>query len=497
VMNVHTGGGSVAVVSNSSSEPGHPSVDESYILLELKNQTGTDVSIKIPMGKIVYRMGDREVAYEGGGIWSKYPEGSVLLSPPEFNYNGITLTFPVINISGTSSVGGKGGASLKFEKIGTARMIYPNGYYQNPIPENITKVNITIKSEYYDAWADFFRSLALVKVFENPEEKEVMITLGTPPLSTNFSYGALASKIIVLEEKSETDSYNSSKGPYSASRSGNGSIRATKKIDIKINAIVNGNALTGGEIVGKGKITGDAYAKSTGGVKYTNKFDPVDGLELGSTAKRVQSILNEYKASNNNNDSQAGGCLDGAGNTSLDGSAGGWSADTCTMSAGNYYLTKFDLGNNDHLIFDTRAGQVTIALDAAFNLSNNVNITVEGDNPVRIYLNDMIQLGNDVLINPTGRMNSSLFQIISSDSQDIYLSNNAEFCGFIWAPDARVYINNNAHVYGAIAGGEFHLMNNQWMHFDEALKDMKTDVGVGTTVMYMYVSRNDVLATLS
>ncbi len=180
IINIDTGGGAIAVVSNSSSVAGHISLDDSYVLFELINDTATNISIMMPMGKIVYTMGDREVAYEGGGLWSKYPEGSVMLSPPEFNYNGITLTFPVINISGNSSIAGKGGSSLKIEKIGTAQMIYPNGSYQNPVSGNITRVNITIKSEYYDAWADYFKSLSLLKVSENPGDKKVIITLVTP-----------------------------------------------------------------------------------------------------------------------------------------------------------------------------------------------------------------------------------------------------------------------------------------------------------------------------
>jgi len=48
--------------------------------------------------------------------WSKYAEGSVMLSPPEFNFNGVTITLPVANISGKSSISGKGTASLRLEK---------------------------------------------------------------------------------------------------------------------------------------------------------------------------------------------------------------------------------------------------------------------------------------------------------------------------------------------------------------------------------------------
>jgi len=492
IIGVDTGGGTVSVVPDSSSE-------DSYILFELKNETDTITSIKIPMGKIVYTMGDREVAYEGGGVWSKYPEGSVMLSPPEFNYNGVTMTFPIINISGSSSISGTGTAYLKIEKKGTPEMIYPNNTYRNPIPDNVSQVSFTIKSEYYDAWADYFRSLALVKVNSSQDEKKVTVTLETPPLITNFSYGALASDEIKIKNNAEIDSYNSLIGPYAISKSGNGSIRAAKKIEIGHGAVVNGSALTGGDvtggfITGHGTITKDAYAWSFGGVTVLgNKYPPVQGLSVGSTTNLVQSKINQYRASNNNNGSE---CLTGTGNTTLNGTGSGWSGDTCTMSAGNYYLTEFKLKNNDKLIFNTQDDAVNIAVEAKMELENNVNITVNGNHPVRIYLNREIELENNVKINPTTDQTSSLFQIISSDPNEIEISNNAEYCGFIWAPEAEIEIENNAQVYGAIVGKKFELENNQEMHFDEALKNLNT-VETGTAVRYMYITRNDVVATIS
>jgi hypothetical protein len=498
IISVDTGGGAMAVVSNSSYVAGHTSADDSYVLFELMNDTATNISIMIPMGKIVYMMGDREVAYEGGGLWSKYPEGSVMLSPPEFNYNGITLTFPVINISGNSSIGGKGGSSLKIEKIGTAQMIYPNGSYQNPIPVNITQINITIKSEYYDAWADYFKSLRLVKVSENQSGKKVIVTLVAPPLATNFSYGALASTEIDMENNAKTDSYNSSKGPYSASKSGNGSIRAASLIQIKNGAVVNGSALSGADITGGGTIMKDAYARSFGGVTVLGtKYPQVDGLELASTTNLVQSKIRDYKINNNNNGSSAGGCLSGAGNATLDDSGSFWPGGKCTISAGNYYLSKFDLPNNDILTFNTGAGAVNIALAANMHLSPNVNLTVSGGNPVRIYLDNEIGIDNNVKINPTTNQSSVLFQVISSDSQVILLSNNVGFSGFIWAPGAEIDLQNNNGVYGAIVGRKFDISNNQEMHYDEALQNINTEIGTGTSLMYMYISRNNVTASLS
>jgi len=181
---INLGGGSMIVKPNSS--------EKSFVLIELKSGSNVTKSIPIEMGKTVYMLGEREIAYEGGGVWSKYPAGSVMLSPPEFHFNGVTLTLPIVNISGNSSIGGKGSASLKIEKVnndGNTTKIYPNSTLTNPIPDNVTKVNITIYSKYYDAWADYFKSINLVKVYSYPAEKKVTVTLETPPPITSKRYG--------------------------------------------------------------------------------------------------------------------------------------------------------------------------------------------------------------------------------------------------------------------------------------------------------------------
>ncbi|MDX1747231.1 MAG: hypothetical protein R3324_14945, partial [Halobacteriales archaeon] len=54
------------------------------------------------LGAMVHRTGDTEIAYQGGGVWRRGPEGGVeMVSPPEFHYRGSTLTLPIITVSGS------------------------------------------------------------------------------------------------------------------------------------------------------------------------------------------------------------------------------------------------------------------------------------------------------------------------------------------------------------------------------------------------------------
>lgn len=174
-IDLNLGGGILAVEPNGTAQD-----KKSYIVINSSN-----FSFTVPMGKIKYRLGDRVVAYEGGGVWSKYPSGgSVMLSPPEFHYNGWTLTLPVVNIKGNASVGGKGTASLIFINNGSV-VLYPNSSDKkmaNPVKDSITgKVYVNITSEFYDAWADFAKSLSYAKVSTNSTTGTAHIELTVVP----------------------------------------------------------------------------------------------------------------------------------------------------------------------------------------------------------------------------------------------------------------------------------------------------------------------------
>ncbi|MDW7727832.1 MAG: hypothetical protein SCH70_12115 [Candidatus Methanoperedens sp.] len=178
MLDVNLGGGTYTVEENATGR-------ESYLQVNIVTDSGNDF-ITLPMGKLRYRLGDRIVAYEGGGAWSKYPSGgSVMLSPPEFHYNGVTLTLPVININGSGSIGGKGNAAIKFAKSGNPVIIYPepgNPNRTNPVNgSGNSSVYVNITSEFYDAWADYARSLGYTEVSEDGANSRVNIRLTVVP----------------------------------------------------------------------------------------------------------------------------------------------------------------------------------------------------------------------------------------------------------------------------------------------------------------------------
>lgn len=162
------------------------------------------------MGKIVYTSGDRIIAYEGGGVWSKYPTGgTVMISPPEFHFNGETLTLPIMKIAGNTSVAGSTEASVSVAATNDPEILYPNtsanSLFVNPLEAD--KILIYIQSDYYDGWAEYAETLiSTTATLDNANktailELDTMPEMGTFPITQNF-------KIAQLNESNPEPIYN-------------------------------------------------------------------------------------------------------------------------------------------------------------------------------------------------------------------------------------------------------------------------------------------------
>jgi len=119
--------------------------------------TGTVYSCDVNIGAIEYEKNGRSIAYEGGGVWEKYPAGAAIkVSKPRIFVHGDdgnrTVSVSIINISsenGISSVGGEGAASVVVRFHSTSSP-YINS---TSAPENVT---IVVTSDYADAWERYF-----------------------------------------------------------------------------------------------------------------------------------------------------------------------------------------------------------------------------------------------------------------------------------------------------------------------------------------------------
>lgn len=138
------------------------------------------------MGTIQYELYDNKIAYEGGGVFRKYPGGGdpVLVTPPEFHYNGETLTMPIIRINSNQSIGGTGVVTLYLVSDNEPDVLFPdpdsNDEYTNPLLVG-KQINVVIRSEYYKAWAEYIEERTDATVRTDDDTNEVTVLLNTRP----------------------------------------------------------------------------------------------------------------------------------------------------------------------------------------------------------------------------------------------------------------------------------------------------------------------------
>jgi flagellin-like protein len=121
----------------------------------------TEVLTNTTLGSVTYDGDDTTVAYQGGGVWRGRGNASRMISPPEFHYRGSTLTLPIISVDGADSFAGPTSAGIAIRERSTrvfpnrSAPDYGNASYRNPIDAG--NVTVTVHSDHYVAWADYFR----------------------------------------------------------------------------------------------------------------------------------------------------------------------------------------------------------------------------------------------------------------------------------------------------------------------------------------------------
>lgn len=197
-VNLGGSGGGNFVVDNESG----------WIRVVHQNATGSNERETIyneSMGAVSYQTGDVEIAYQGGGVWERRGNNSVMRSPPEFNYRGATLTLPSIQVNSTDEASGQTTAIITRAK--PSRQVFPNASaadvdeawgdegapygdnttYANPVTSG--NVTVTVQSRFYQGWAEFFRTRTSGEVSVDHERNRVSVELITTGTVGAFSLG--------------------------------------------------------------------------------------------------------------------------------------------------------------------------------------------------------------------------------------------------------------------------------------------------------------------
>lgn len=189
---VALGGPSTDTVKLSNGGTGQYQVDESagWMNITATDRSGSSTRImNLTLGKVEYETEVATLAYQGGGVWKTVSGGGLMLSPPEFEYRNGTLTLPMINVTGQGTVSGR----TTIETVST-RQVFPspgNSNLRNPLKDQ--RLNVTVKSDFYRAWGQYFEQRTSSNVQYAPSQDTVHVTLVPPPQPVTFDSAITAS----------------------------------------------------------------------------------------------------------------------------------------------------------------------------------------------------------------------------------------------------------------------------------------------------------------
>jgi hypothetical protein len=486
--------------------------DEGWIRIDIVNRSTGDATVVInqTLGAVVYDRGGTEVAYQGGGVWRKSGNGTRMVSPPEFHYRDATLTLPIITVAGNGSLDGQ----VTLSKGAGTERVFPNDTYGNPLTEG--KMQVVVRSEYYEAWETFFeqRTDGSVELDHDNETAtlELVVELKDRDVSAAAASTAGGGKLKIAGNGARTDSYNSTIGDYAATKGGNGTILTAGDVVVKGDGAVNGTITSGGEVQvgGNGFVDGDVEYTTREKVKesqVTGDVRKISGVDtLSPVGPYVEDNFARIKEDRDNG--LVSVIVDNE--TELAGSTG-------ELTAGNYYFEDLTLDTDgEALVLNTTDGNIEIAVRDYIKLDGDTEIRVEGDNEARFYVKGEDGLDREgkerhiILEKESGSgptmtvpgENATQLWVYGDETFSGFIrgadSSNAEFVGAIYAPagiagSGSVFIKH-AEVYGGVVTGAAAIEQGSAIHYDRALEG-KNAVPLGAEVVritYVHVTVNEI-----
>ncbi len=444
----------------------------------------------LPLGEVAYQNGDTQLVMQGGGIWRTDGAGSVMLESPDLYVRDGTLHVHLPRIaSDTTSTGITTATATRTDRsrVYPSANSYPNGYQMaNPIANG--SIAITVQSEYYDAWGRHLAKTTGRPVTFDHAAKTATVDFSTytrnvtRTTATVYPPGPIPGKPLVmgavvspfdggsltLNHESTVDSYDSSLGNYTTTRTTDGEIYYGGNVTLSGNASVEGNVNASGTVdVGTySYITGD-LAHGSGTVSTASVGGTVSDTGSVPVVEPVTDLVNaEVDRIEATNDNGATTAISG---TTLQCASG------CTLTAGEYSLSELTLKPGETLVVDTTAGDVTLAVDGNVSLKNNAHIEVVGSNQFTVYTTASAISFNSgtTLTAPENR--ATQVWLFGLPGTVVELNHAGSFTGVIYVPGdeanpSDIRLNNAGAVYGAIVGRVTEMNSDSNLHFDLALR---------------------------
>lgn len=455
------------------------------------------------IGHIKYHNQDTRIYYQGGGVWRKQERGNAtIVSPPEFHYQGKTLTLPIINVTNTMSTAGSQ-QTFSVSSYNTTRI----ASHSNPLRNGT--VNVTVKSEVYMGWANYFNQRTQGKVIDIKSNKNIVKMKLDVPTAQNINNAIVAGDTddLTVGNKGLVDSYNSSNGPYTVTKSDEGNIISSGTVTLQGSGEVKGNVTAQEDITLQNKqstLDGDAESNEEV-IDWQNDIcNNIDGV-VGSVDCHKNIKVPEYPVADNEIESMVsqvqGGKNDNNNIPCISGNQ--IRASTCTLTAGTYYFDSTQTFSNgggpnspQQLTLDTTSGDINIVLDGSLEVGKSGSIDYSGTNNVTFYITENLQVGNGGVIRSDANQDATKMIMKIKSGNKVKIQNpGTKVEGLVYAPGSIATIKGTGggetKVFGSVIADKVKVTNQGKVHFDENLKDIVLS-NAKDKVTYIHMTENKV-----
>lgn len=153
------------------------------------------------LGSIEYNSSNRDVAYQGGGVWARENGAVRMVSQPEFDYSQQSLTFPIIQIRERND------DTTSYERVTDATTLETDSL---DFPLENGTVTVKITSTYYEGWYEYFDSQTEADATIYHSNNTAAATLAVPDtlvldnaVSISTEYDAKGKQIVSEDELEE------------------------------------------------------------------------------------------------------------------------------------------------------------------------------------------------------------------------------------------------------------------------------------------------------
>jgi len=280
---------------------------------------------------------------------------------------------------------------------------------------------------------------------DNGVGKSQELVVRTIP-SNMWTHALFGKDSVSLDSSVKVDSYNSTLGTYASQVSGSG---------LNAHALAHGNTGSNGNISAGSATNVWGNATPGPGHSVTLHEATVSGSTAPATAQVVYPPINVPTYFNY-------GALIVSANT--------------TIPTGNRTYTNLRVKNNKTL---TITGPADIVI-SNLTMDSNSWITINDANgPVTLTIIDNLKLDSNSNLYPISKNPANLrINMLSDNVADpevvvqldtINISSNSTIYGCVYAPEARIVLDSNFSLYGALMARSLDLDSNCNFHFDENL----------------------------